>query len=209
MYAIRYCIIIIAQFNLLTNQCSVCKVITRIDTLNLPNLRELFLHRNNISQIASLSSCPRLQRLWLFQNQLTSLQFLSGDRNIGHAVFIIFNSISIPTGCVELEELWVQANQITSLSALMNCVNLTNLNFSANPINDLNEVKYLANCSKLNQLAFNDIHFGKCDLVDEEGYRNYIILLLRQVSFHLPRIAFIPRDREGCVLVAKFRWHRH
>lgn len=53
---------------------------------------------------------------------------------------------------------------------------------SANPIQSLVEVKHLLPLPRLTHLSFSDIHFGKCSIVDEEGYKNYLILLLKQVQ---------------------------
>lgn len=69
-----------------------------MDNLDLPNLRELLLHRNCITSISGLQKCTRVKKLWLFQNKITKISGLQ----------------ALP----ELEECWIQANEITSLSGL-------------------------------------------------------------------------------------------
>ena len=46
--------------------------------------------------LGNLNGCPRLRKLWLFQNRITAINNLQ----------------AVP----ELEELWLQANQITRLA---------------------------------------------------------------------------------------------
>jgi len=85
------------------------QMITSIDQgcLNLPNLRQLYLHRNELTSLKGLSGVPRLQRLWIFQNKLTSLMEV-------HAL-------------PELNCLWAQANRIANLNGLQLCSDLTEL----------------------------------------------------------------------------------
>lgn len=132
-----------------------------MENLNLPNLRELHLHRNQIRRIDGLEGCPRLKKLWLFQNQINDLSGLE----------------AVP----ELEELWLQANEISSLSGIEMNPQLTNLGLAGNKIGDLREVRKLTALSRLKDVSFTDIHFGRCPIADEDGYRQYIVLQLRQV----------------------------
>lgn len=133
-----------------------------MENLNLPNLRELFLHRNQIKEIGSLAGCPRLKKIWLFQNQLESISGLQA--------------------LSELEECWLQANAITSLSGFEYNLNLIHLGLAGNLIFDLRQVKKLQPCTKLRQVSFTDIHFGRCPIVDEDGYKEYLLLQLKQVK---------------------------
>lgn len=132
-----------------------------MENLHLPQLRELYLHRNQIRRLQGLEGCPRLRKLWLFQNRLTEISGL-------HAV-------------PELEECWLQANEIVSLDGLQHNAQLTNLGLAGNKVRELREVRKLLSLPKLTELSFTDIHFGRCPIVDEDGYREYTILQLKQV----------------------------
>ncbi len=142
--------------------CCFIQNINSVENLELPYLRELYLHRNNIASIDTLSHCPRIKKLWLFQNNLTNIYFLQS--------------------LIELEECWLQCNFINSLIPFSTSCSLICLNIASNPIDSLIEVKHLCHHNKLKYLIFYDIHFGKCNIVNEDGYRNYIILLLRQLQ---------------------------
>ena len=135
--------------------------ISKIENLNLPNLRELYLHRNYIRAVgsSSLSGCPRLKKLWLCQNQITNIDGLHG----------------VP----ELEELWLQSNNITSLEGLACCPALVHLGMAGNNVSDFLEVRRLTALKMLTSLSFQDIHFGRCPVTDEDGYKDF-------VSCHLP-----------------------
>lgn len=132
-----------------------------MENFTLPNLRELYLHRNQIRRIDGLEGCPRLKKLWLFQNQIVDIAGLE----------------AVP----ELEELWLQANDIVSLTGIEMNPNLANLGLAGNRIHDLREVRRLTSLPRLKEVSFTDIHFGRCPIADEEGYRQYIVLQLRQV----------------------------
>lgn len=132
-----------------------------MENLDLPLLRELYLHRNNITEIKNLSGCPRLRKLWLFQNKLTRISGL-------HAL-------------PELESCWLQANQITSLDGMDHCLQLSTIGLAGNPLSDIHELVKLAGCPALRDLSLSDIHFGRSAVVDMDGYREFVTLHLRQV----------------------------
>lgn len=115
-----------------------------------------------------LQHCPRLKKLWLCQNQISTISNLS----------------ALP----ELEELWLQTNQITSLQGLESCQRLTHLNVSGNLISDFAEVRRLSSLTMLNRLAFQDIHFGRCPVTDSDGYKEFVLSHLKQVIITLIRI---------------------
>jgi hypothetical protein len=139
--------------------------ITRIDNLNLPYLRELYLHRNLISSMDGLQNCPKLKKLWLCQNQISTISNLS----------------CLP----ELEELWLQTNLISSLQGMEGCQSLTHFNVSGNLISDFAEIRRLSSLPKLSKLSFQDIHFGRCPVTDSEGYKEFILCHLKQVTSSL------------------------
>eukprot|EP01039_Chlorochromonas_danica_P006738 gene6738-7448_t len=141
--------------------CICDQAITSVESLDLPNLRELYLHRNAIDRLATLSSCPRLRKLWLFQNHLTSILPLQG--------------------LAELEECWLQCNAISHLPTMLHLPALRVLHLAGNPLVSLEETRPLITLRLLSHLSFQDIHFGRCDLVDEKGYRSYLVLLLKQL----------------------------
>lgn len=120
-----------------------------MENLLLPNLKELFLHRNSISKIENLSGCPRLKKLWLCQNKITNISGL----------------YDVPA----LEELWLQSNLIQSLSGIENCMSLRSLSVAGNKINSFREITKLSNLRNLAILFIQDIHFGRCPITDDIG----------------------------------------
>lgn len=133
-----------------------------MENLDLPQLRELYLHRNSITKIESLSGCPRLRKLWIFQNKISSIVSLH----------------TVP----ELQECWLQSNQISSLQGIEYCLQLKNLALAGNPIDSFKELKRLTPLTNLRDLALSDIHFGRSLLADEQGYKEFILVNLRQVE---------------------------
>ena len=134
-----------------------------MENLSLPHLTELFLHRNNIRVIENLQ-CPRLRKLWLSQNQLTSI---SGLQNVP-----------------ELQELWLHGNMIRSTQGVECCAHLQHLGLAGNPISDFSELNALASCTSLLQLTCSDVHFGRCPIVEDEGYISFL-------RTHLPQLRII------------------
>ena len=113
---------------------------------------------------SSLTGCPRLKKLWLCQNQITTIDGLHG----------------VP----ELDELWLQSNNIVNLEGLACCTALQHLGLAGNNVSDFSEVRRLSSLKSLSVLSFQDIHFGRCPLTDEEGYKEFI-------SCHLPRVEIL------------------
>ena len=137
--------------------------ITRIDQKNmhLPNLRSLFLHRNDITSLEGLSGCPRIKKLWIFQNKIKDLKGL-------HAL-------------PELASLWIQANQISSLRGIDIVPQLEDLALSGNPITDFAELNKLKKLTRLMSLSLSDVHFGRCPISEEPTYKEYVLTSLKQV----------------------------
>jgi hypothetical protein len=135
--------------------------LTAMENLSLPNLRELYLHRNAITEIGNLNGCPKLRKLWLFQNKIEHISGL-------HAV-------------PELEECWLQSNAIAKLHGLESLTRLNHLGLAGNEVSDFKELKRLSSCPGLRALSLSDIHFGRCPIVDEQGYQEFIVLHLGQV----------------------------
>jgi len=146
----------------LTSLCLCDQNITKVDRgLDLPNLRELFLHRNYITSIVGLEGCPRLRKLWLFQNNLKSVTGLH----------------SVP----ELQECWLQANELSKLTGFEHCSMLTVLGLAGNPISDFEELRRLVPLQKLHSLSLSDIHFGRCPLADESKYKEFVLTTFKQI----------------------------
>ena len=73
--------------------------IQRIEGLVLPNLRELYLQNNEISVLEGFENCPKLQRLWVFSNNIAKVrptQRQPGRPFYRHALWLIgLGSVSI------------------------------------------------------------------------------------------------------------------
>jgi Leucine-rich repeat (LRR) protein len=80
--------------------------------------------------------------------------------------------------------LWLQSNNITSLEGLACCPALQHLGLAGNNVSDFAEVRRLSALGSLNILSFQDIHFGRCPVTDEDGYKEFI-------SCHLPRVQIL------------------
>ena len=78
----------------LISLCLSDQLITKMENLNLPNLRELFLHRNKINEIENLQFCPKLRKLWIFQVREKSSLFTIIYLNFLHLCDLLFISIS-------------------------------------------------------------------------------------------------------------------
>lgn len=148
--------------NTLMSLCLCDQSITKMENLNLPQLEELFLHRNLITRISGLNGCPRLKKLWLFQNKISAVEGLH----------------SVP----ELQECWLQANNISQLTGLDTNSELSSLCVAGNPITEFSELKRLTFLPQLKELTMHDIHFGRCPIVDDPGYKSFILCYLRQVQ---------------------------
>jgi Leucine-rich repeat (LRR) protein len=147
----------------LTTLCLCDQQIKKIENLELPLLQELLLHRNDISVLCNLEQCPRLRKLWLFQNKITSIK----------------GGLS---GLTDLEECWLQGNTITSLAGIERCKNLKDLSLAGNPISEFSELKRLDSLPYLESLSLSDIHFGQCTVAMAPGYREFVICFLAQVK---------------------------
>lgn len=64
-------------------------------------------HHYHHHHIGNLNGCPKLRKLWLFQNKIETIS----------------NLHSLP----EIEELWLQSNNITKLNGFENNIMLKNL----------------------------------------------------------------------------------
>ena len=126
-----------------------------MENLDLPQLRELYLHRNRIIEIKGLGGCPRLRKLWLCQNRIKEISGLHATPG--------------------LEECWLQGNGISSLEGLEQCPSLTNIGLAGNPIPNLRDLDTLSKLPKLVEISLSDVHFGRAPLTDLDGYKPYVL----------------------------------
>lgn len=146
----------------LTSLCLCDQEITSIVGLGVcPNLRELLLHRNAIVSMDGLKGCARLRKLWLFQNRIRVIEGLHG----------------LP----ELTEFWIQANGVRSLAGLEHNACLEVLAVGGCPIDDFRELRRLAPLTKLKALSLSDIHFGRCPIAGDSGYKHFVATQLPQI----------------------------
>ena len=141
--------------------------ITKIENLEcLPNLRELYVHRNCIRRIEGLDHLRKLERLWLCSNRIETIEGLD---NLGR-----------------LAELWLQNNQISSVGdGLGRLASLECLALGGNrSLKNLREtVRGVNTLPLLSDLSFVDPTFGECPrLVREDGYRNYVVAHLKTIT---------------------------
>ena len=142
---------------------------------SLPNLRELYLHNNQIAAVDGLRGCIGLQKLWLCGNRLRRLERME----------------QLPC----LRELWLQSNLITEVApqsrpgghddaGLGTCFNLQVLALAGNPLAQCEALSLgtLSELPALHDLSFTDPMFGRCPVADVAGYRDTIILQCRQVQ---------------------------
>ena len=149
--------------NTLISLCLCDQNIIKMENLELPQLIELFLHRNQIEIIEGLDQCKNLKKLWLNQNHIKAITGLESLHN--------------------LTELIVNDNQITSLHGLEKCYLLEILGVAANPIHFFHDLLPLIQLPNLHDLTFYDIHYGKCPIVELDGFREYIILNFRSLHY--------------------------
>jgi Leucine-rich repeat len=145
----------------LVRLCLCDNAIKKMENLQLPVLRELFLHHNRISKISGLEGCPQLQRLWLFSNRIGALE------NLQH--------------CPGLRELWIQDNCIERIEGLSSLQHLQSLSLAGNPITDLRSVQSLAALPLLADLCFDDIHFGTCPVAQQPSYREFTLCCVKRL----------------------------
>jgi hypothetical protein len=148
--------------NTLVRLCLCDQLLTSFEGIELPQLRELFLHQNRITSLKGLHGCPRVQRLWIFSNSLQSLEGL-------HA-------------CGGLRELWAQDNLLTRSDHIATLPSLQSLQLAGNPISDTAEIQKLSCLTNLHDLCLADVHFGRCPVVDTEGYRAVTVACLNSLQ---------------------------
>jgi hypothetical protein len=156
----------------LISLCMCDQAITTMANLELPNLQELFLHRNLITRISGLHGCPRLKRLWLCQNKIKEISGLH----------------SVP----ELQECYLQANEITRIGGFETNPCIQTLGLAGNMIADFEELHKLSaipsslpspssSSPALTNLSLVDVHFGRCPVAAEAGYKDFVLTYLPNI----------------------------
>ena len=106
----------------------------------LTNLHTLFLSRNEISDIAPLARLTNLASLHLYDNNtISDISPLKGLTNLT-TLFLTNNTISDLTplsALYNLEQLYLAGNKVSDTSALAGLTNLTTLHLAVNSISDI------------------------------------------------------------------------
>ena len=139
------------------------------------NLKNLYLGRNQISDISPLSGLIKLTFLNLWDNQLSDINPLAGLTNLTYLNLWSnqLNDISSLAGLTNLDTLYLNENQISNISPLSGLTNLTELWIQSNQISNLNPLSSLFSVTEL-FLNYNQIS----DLSPLSGLANLTYLSL-------------------------------
>ena len=74
-------------------------------------------------------------------------------------------------------------------------MHLSNLGLAGNKISDYKDLQRLSLLPSLRSVSFDDIHFGSCPVTKLDGYRNFALCYLKQVT-HLDGLEVTMTDRE-------------
>ncbi len=83
----------------------------------------------------------------------------------------------------ELEECWLQGNKIYSLLGIETCQSVTSLAIAGNKISDFDELYRAASLARLSSLSLQDVHFGRCPIVDDGAYKNFCLCYIPQLNY--------------------------
>jgi hypothetical protein len=75
----------------------------------------------------------------------------------------------------------LQGNKISRISGLSSLVHLSSLSLASNRISDYKELQRLASLPSLVEVSFRDVHFGDCPVCLLDGYRNSVLIWLKQL----------------------------
>lgn len=140
----------------------------------MPDLEELKVVGNQVSDLSPLAVCPKLAVLWMSQNQVHDLTPLEGCAQLedliadanglgsargmgGHEslrrVSLADNGLTSADGLeglASLEELSLARNQLSDVTALSSCTSLRRVDLSSNQLTD---VMPLASCKHMEHLS--------------------------------------------------------
>lgn len=110
---------------------------------NYPNIENLQLYKNRISDISEISVMKNLRELNLHTNRIRDISSLSGIKKLRHLNLSKnrISDISGLSGCTEIRQLDLSENEISDISALQNLTSLEFLTLSKNQIRDLSPLK--------------------------------------------------------------------
>ena len=117
------------------------------------NLQQLYLGRNQVSDISALANLTNLQILYFHYNQVSDISALANLTNLTDLVFgdNQVSDISALENLTNLHQLWFYYNQVSDIFALRNLTNLTKLIFHYNQVSD---ISVLSNLTNLHLLCF-------------------------------------------------------
>jgi hypothetical protein len=77
---------------------------------------------------------------------------------------------------------WRPDTQISALDKVQDLVNLRTLALAGNPIRELQQLQALAYLPALQELSFEDAHFAPAPIAALEGYREVVVMHLKQAG---------------------------
>lgn len=126
-------------------------------------LKELYLVNCRLNEIPILTQCPYIEILWLSHNNITKLENL---HSLSH-----------------LNILALQDNQIDTINNIDNLQNLQELYLANNPLLTFDSLYFLKNLINLKILSLNEDTFGKCPVIDLDGYKEYVVMNIKGLKY--------------------------
>jgi internalin A len=149
---------------------------------NLKNLHTLYLNHNNLFDISSVQNMPLLFRLEVNSNSLTNINAIKNLNRLQ-----IFDSSNNQIETIEdnlfdeiflLKKLDLSNNRIKMFKSTLNQTKIYFLNMSYNQLMDIN---FIYNCSKLKQAFVNNNNITRLSF---NNFLNYIDLFRFDLSFN-------------------------
>ena len=170
-----------------TLSLNLCELSTIDFVSGMPDLEELQVVGNQVSDLSPLAACPKLTVLWISQNKvhdltplkgcakledlvadgngLSSVSGVSGHENL-RRISLADNKLTSADGLedlVGLEELSLARNQLTDISALSGNTSLRRVDLSSNQLSD---VMALASCGGMEHLSLASNQIGSLDVCE-------------------------------------------
>jgi Leucine-rich repeat (LRR) protein len=125
----------------------------------LTNLQFLILYSNKIIDITAVAGLTNLNNLLLSSNQIRDITAVAGLTNLQYHLYLDSNQISDITavaGLTNLQYLFLGYNQISDITAVAGLTNLQGLYLEVNEISNITAVSGLTNLQEL-WLSYNEI----------------------------------------------------